>query len=313
MATIVVVGLRRSGTTALWRSFRQLPGFVGLYEPFNPKLGRPSASDRKDVWADLRALTGDDRATFAGRFAPILPADEASDGLSPDNATYFRWLLDRATSPAVVLSLTRCGFKLPALRPLLGASTVVHISREPVAWIRSHLFPSEQGLSYARQRLLSRIPVLRDRTMPRDYGLDAVVASPAFRQRLGMARVPAASFERMTPAQKLYVLWMLHERAVELDAASAWPGAHMLVSHQQFSAAPEQVVTEALALAGVDVERDAIHRAAAHVREFDPNPPPAGVTRRIQRDVDRLRRDPAVEVALTADLARLHSLSAHAA
>jgi hypothetical protein len=222
-------------------------------------------------------------------------------------------LLEQAQSPNVIVSMTRCGFKLRELRQAIGSSTLLHVSREPVGWIRSHLFPTERGWSYARQRLISRLPLLRGRAMPRDYSLDVVVASPAFAELLGEAGVSPRNFRRLTAAQRLHLLWLLHEKRVELDASAAWDGSRKLISYGEFVRAPEHVVVEALALAGVEASERAIHDACAHVRAFDAFRPPASITRRIARDLADLRLDPAIDTSLTAGLAQLHGAPANAA
>jgi hypothetical protein len=313
VAVIVVVGLRRSGTTALWRSFQQLPEFIGLYEPFNPKLARPTAVDHKQVWADLRAIAARDPVEFARLCTPIAPIDEASDVMSAANADYLRWLLDGAASSNVVLSMVRCGFKLRALHNLVGPSVLLHISREPVAWIASHLHPTEQGSSYAQQRLRARLPVVRERSMPRDYALDRVVASPAFTARLDATGISAARFRRLTAAQRLYLLWLLHERQVQADGRAVWPAAQRLVSHAEFVSAPAPVVADALTLAGVVADSAAIQQATEHVRAYRPAGAPASVSARIARDVAALKADTAIDTSLTAPLATLHGAGADAA
>lgn len=220
MSTVLIVALRRSGTTALWRCFQRLQGFSGFDEPFNPKLRSLPRDHPKGTRRDLLDVHDSNADEWPHVFIPIEPEDEATPELDTRAEVYLRWLMAKASTAHVILDVTRCGFKLAALKRVLGSCVLVHLSRDPIEWVRSHLYPSERGWSYRRQRMLARISGFRTECMPRDYALDRVVGSPHFQQRLSAWGVEQFDFDRLTAIQKLYLLWLLHETSVSRDRKS---------------------------------------------------------------------------------------------
>ena len=53
---LMIAGLRRSGTTALWQTLRAHPELTAFDEPFHPRLWQGVRESTKGTWAELTAL-----------------------------------------------------------------------------------------------------------------------------------------------------------------------------------------------------------------------------------------------------------------
>ena len=150
---LIIVGLRRSGTTAFWRTFRQDPGFKAYDEPFNPKLITLPSEHRKRIYQEFVDLIAQDAERFWASFAPIPLAGELQTGLHPHQRSYLSFLT--AGANRVVFDTTRCHFKIRDLISEMPDSVLVHLYRRPTAFVSSHLLPTRPGLK-RRARLAAR-------------------------------------------------------------------------------------------------------------------------------------------------------------
>lgn len=137
---IVILGLRRSGTTALWRLFRQDPARTAYDEPFLPLLAQVPRPEPKGVQDEYAALWRRDPDAFRAAFAPVPRPEEVRPGLTPAQAGWLAFL--RADGP-VAIDVTRCHAKIAALAAALPGAVLVHLHRRARAVVRSHLVPSD--------------------------------------------------------------------------------------------------------------------------------------------------------------------------
>jgi|GEM_PF-1028938 hypothetical protein len=140
--TLLIQGMRRSGTTILYDALLEDPDLSCFYEPFREESETPgggSGARSSDPFAETREL----RAAFAAEHYPELGIDEFNWGGPrapeleigpglPDHCTGFvRHLLDRPGD--VMIKFTRIYDKLEAIAPLAPDAVLVHVVRDPRA------------------------------------------------------------------------------------------------------------------------------------------------------------------------------------
>ena len=144
---IVILALRRSGTTALWRLLRQHPQHTCFDEPLNPLLAGLPRNNAKETWDEFIALRARDPSAWSARFTPVPRTAELDETLSHRHVAYLRFL---AQHGPLVIDETRAPGRLAALRAALGPTVFVHLHRHPVAFASSHMIAS-QNLKFMRQ------------------------------------------------------------------------------------------------------------------------------------------------------------------
>ncbi len=141
---IILVGLRRSGTTIFWRTLQQDDRLLCFDEPFRPKLRRYAAAGRND-----RKQTLDEYLSrgslIRSHWSTIQPYEELLEGFITHQEEYLRRLFDENRN--VFMDLVRCHFKIDRLRRLFPDALIVHLVRDPRAWTTSHLRPYGDWLS----------------------------------------------------------------------------------------------------------------------------------------------------------------------
>ena len=145
--TILIQGMRRSGTTILYDALLEDPGLHCFYEPLRENTETPGGgSDARetDPFAETKAL----RESYAAANWPDLPIDEFNWGgpregaleigpKLPDHCTGFlAELLGGEHSDdgrEVMIKETRFYDKLERIAPLAPGATFVHVVRDPRA------------------------------------------------------------------------------------------------------------------------------------------------------------------------------------
>lgn len=140
--TILIQGMRRSGTTILHDALLEDPNTKCFYEPFREDGETPgggSGARESDPFSETREL----RARFAAEHHPELDIEEFNWGgprrpeleLGPELpehcVEFVRHLLERPED--VMIKFTRIYDKLAAIAPLAPGSVFVHVVRDPRA------------------------------------------------------------------------------------------------------------------------------------------------------------------------------------
>ncbi len=140
--TILIQGMRRSGTTILYDALLEDPGLHCFYEPFRENTETPGGgSDARetDPFAETKAL----REAYAAANFPGLAIEEFNwggprDGSLeigpelPDHCTGFLAdLLGRVGEREVMVKFTRIYDKLERVAPLAPGAVLVHVVRDP--------------------------------------------------------------------------------------------------------------------------------------------------------------------------------------
>jgi hypothetical protein len=244
---LIVLALRRSGTTALWRTLRQDPGQTCYDEPFSLLLRDLSRNNHKNTWDEFLALRDRDPAAWEACYAPIPRAEEVTPGLTEAQAGYLRHLC--ADGP-VALDETRMTAKLPAIAQILPEAVMVHLYRHPVAFVSSHMIAS-QNKALLRHRL-HRLGFFRRPIYFDSWGMEQLWRAPirddtlALMRRSGVtAPGPAA------PAvHKLMASWLATWRCLEQDGQAQYGARFMSLSFEAFCRAPQAHLDRLYALAG---------------------------------------------------------------
>lgn len=140
--TILIQGMRRSGTTILYDALLEDPELKCFYEPLREDTETPgggSGARDSDPFAETRAL----RAAFAAEHYPDLDIEEFNWGgprrpeleigpeLPEHCAGFLRHLLERPEE--VMIKFTRISEKLEAIAALAPDAVFVHVIRDPRA------------------------------------------------------------------------------------------------------------------------------------------------------------------------------------
>ena len=132
--------MRRSGSTAFWRIFRQDKRLLCFDEPFNPMLRQLPKRFLKKTNDEFIEIYGKDKQTFTEKFSPIDYNGEVSS-LNSAEIEYLNYLF--SLNENVVIDATRLNFKIAELVKHLDKNIfLIHLYRSPQAFVSSHLIPN---------------------------------------------------------------------------------------------------------------------------------------------------------------------------
>lgn len=250
---LLVLGLRRSGTTALWATLRQHPDLVAFDEPFHPRLWEGARESTKGTWAELTALWARDPSQLAPGAVPILPLEELAPSLSEGQRAYLCALLAQ-NGGRVVTDVVRGFCKAAALASVPPGPHVVQIVRSPVPWVLSHLLPSGRG-SWRKPigDSLRRWTALRRRGGFDNWQYETIVDA-ALSERHPIwtqAGLDPARLIGMRAFERLLAFWWAANARMARDLAQAAPGRHEILLAEAFMEAPRDALDGMLARAGL--------------------------------------------------------------
>ena len=268
---IIVVGLRRSGTTAFWGMWRQDERFVCYNEPYNAQLsnvGDPSWDGAAYTAREYVALYHKDPETFWHQYAPISRHAELKDGLSDQQAEYLRWLL--ATGENACVDVTRCHYKLSSLREIDPDATVVHLYRPPANWVTSVVQPSSTHLKRIsslprRLRHTAALKVSSYRFRQQFWAARGAHRFKGFGELIGThsgtflgvrfreAGMDADDIYAMPDVGRLLAFWKLHFERVEREGPRLFGDRFLSVNFNDFCRAPMDLVRTVYDRAGLPI------------------------------------------------------------
>ncbi|VVT14395.1 hypothetical protein [Erythrobacter sp. EC-HK427] len=248
---IVISGLRRSGTTALWECFRHSAAIAAFDEPFHPRLAAGDRSNPKGTWRELAAFFEEHPDIAPPPIDPLAELSSVSDDAQRD----YLEQLGRANSH-VAIDVVRCWNRLPALYSKQEDVLTVQLVRDPQSWITGHLLPSGKGTwkkaladRYRRASFFTRKGYFDN------YHYETIIAE-ALRQdhRLWRAVTPSAAELAKAPAFiKLLAFWW-GTNAVLRRALLAAGQPSVLTTLHDLSHDPGAVLQAIASAAGWDVE-----------------------------------------------------------
>ena len=248
--TLLISGLRRSGTTALWQCLRNLEGVAAFDEPFHPRLAEGARDNPKGTWTELSAFL-DTTQTVP---QPIAPLEELHPESTADQRAYLDHL--RTARPRVAMDVVRCWNRLPGLYDTPERVLSVMLIRDPASWVTGHLMPSGRGTwrkvlanIWRRQSFFTR------RGFYNNYHYETIITQALSEDHphplWGGVTLPVARLRRAPAYVKLLAFWWGANLA-SYQALRATDTARHIVTLSEFSAAPDAVLGDILARAGWD-------------------------------------------------------------
>jgi hypothetical protein len=239
---VIILGLRRSGTTVFWEMFRQDQRLVCFDEPFNNLLHNLPAENSKNTRRELIGLYEKNPAHFRDIFAPIGLEQEVTPELTERQAAYLRWLLDR--SEHVVLDSVRANLKVAALHQVAPEAVLVHLHRSPAAFVSSHLLPSGSN-GRMRRKVADWLRQQTFWTRTRWYNnwmyeeLIEKVGRERFDQLVAETGMDRDRVRRLPAAGKLLAWWKVAFDAVETEGQRLFKERFLSVRFEDYCREPE--------------------------------------------------------------------------
>lgn len=253
---LIIAGLRRSGTTIFWESFRQDPRLVCYDEPFNPNLHVLPASTGLKAPEEYIGLLEREPLRFWERYSPVHFSDELRDGLSDRQQDYLLYLADSADLVAV--DVTRCQFKFGALRDVAPEAVLVHLHRRPESLASSHLLPSSPGLRGAMRKLLGRRGFWSRTTGYNGWSLESIVGVSSrslLGSRLREIGLDPDEVYRLPAVGRLLALWKVNFERAERDGARFFGDRFVSQSFDRFCHEPAPVLRRIYEKMGLEMPR----------------------------------------------------------
>ena len=269
---LFILGLRRSGTTIFWKSFRKDSRLLCYDEPFNPTLIDIGAPDTKKTLAEFRRVYEKDPRRWCDSFAPIEYAEQLQESLGERQQSWLRYLIGDADHFAI--DLTRCHFKLAALSEVVPDAIVVHLYRPASAFATSHLAPRAGGWRAIKNPLL-RASFFRRHGHYHNWGMERMIGnSPQslFGQRLRDTGIDPEPIYRLPAAGRLLALWRLFYERIETDGKRIFGDRFLSVPFVEFCDDPSRSVGriyERGGLAPPGVEYGDVHAARGAFKPDD--------------------------------------------
>ncbi|MCP3978827.1 MAG: hypothetical protein GY716_05785 [bacterium] len=275
---LIILGLRRSGTTIFWETLRQDRRFVGYDEPFNSLLqvlpGERVAQIKHPE--EFQALVERDKVEFWSRFAPIDKSDELCQGLSDRQLEYLDYL--GATGEAVMLDSTRCHFKVAALRRAAPEALLLHLYRPPQAHACSHMLPTSTNKMRTRARRYLNTRDFWTRPDRYDYWqFESIIGGSdrsLFAERLREAGMDPQSIYEMPAVAKLMAYWRVNFERVERDGRQEFGENFISLKFDAFCSEPESALESIYAKLDMELPElklDRIHPAKGPFDADSPN------------------------------------------
>ncbi len=267
--TLVLQGMRRSGTTIVYDALDHDPDLALWYEPLAaakaPAIGGGSGAREVDVFARLRAAreaflrdrpgaTEDDLNLGAPRDAAL----EFDGDLPPLVADYLRFLLDRPGP--VAAKFTRLYAKVPAIGRIVPDAGFVLLLRDPRAVAVSYLF--------GKARRNERIYGDPDAFFTRRSSYTAWSSGPIselVRRECADERLPEP-----TDLERILLIWRFTVERAWRDARATFGDRAIMVRHEDFCADPERELRRIHDLDGRAVPESVADWARANVRTPGP-------------------------------------------
>lgn len=244
--SIIALGLRRSGTTAFWRAFRQDRRFLCFDEPLNPFLRELPGLEPKQTRDEYLALFRPDPAAFWARFAPISNFGELTPTLSKRQKAWLSYLLAQADT--VFVDETRLHLNVKTLKDVAPEAYLVHLYRNASAFASSHLLPSEGARLRSSVHRQMRKVTFWTRTDDFDsWGVQSIVGWHR-EQRFGLLLqrhgLDARAILAGPAVVKLLAYWIVHYREICADGSTHFGPRFRSVSFEKFAANPLSVLRD---------------------------------------------------------------------
>ena len=271
---ILIVGLRRSGTTILWETFRRDRRNLCFDEPFHPSLWAGALENAKGTWLEMADLWRNHGGCPIPGADPIFPLEELGFSASTQQREYMAFLFrqDSAVAIDVVRPWNRLSNLLGEMPPIL----VIHLVRSPVSWVTSHLIPSgaeswRRKLSnkYRRRCFFSRSGYFNNWHYQEIIAEALRIQHPVF----SFVRLTAGEIREQPAYIKLLAFWWGVVNTVEQQLYHRTDNNSIISTLEEFSQRPDLVIRAAYERANwsyPDMEYDHIRAVRPGWQEESP-------------------------------------------
>ena len=276
---LIILGLRRSGTTIFWQTLRQDKRLRCYDEPFNLGLHVLAGLRLPEIKnpEEFLELIDADAADFWNHFITIDKTDELCEGLSDKHIDYLNYL--DATAEHVIFDSTRCNFKIEALHAHFPDAVLVHLHRSPAANASSHMIPT--GKSKLRTRVRRYLNTRDFWTRPSRYDywqFESIIgANPRamFASRMREAGLDPEEVYALPAVAKLLAYWRLNHERVEHDGQRLYGADERFhsVDLDSFCTDPQAVVRQiysSMSIPEPTLDYSRVHRSKG---AYDPDSP----------------------------------------
>lgn len=277
MTQIVIVGMRRNGTTLLWDLLNTLDGFSFFYEPLaRPKksIGGGSgnsnfdygkqiseiqrAGRKQQAWhSSLRmTLRGEDALNFG---APSKPSAEFATQVPNHIKIYLGSLLNSQEN--VVVKFTRMHHHIDVLKEIAPKSKLLIAVRDPRSVVGSYLWGKNQkdrGI-YATQKDFFNLRTDRNAWSMRHLS-DVLI-------RKGHQTADLSDLERVL------LLWKHKYRRMREDSVKFFSEQHKVCKHEDFFNLTKPSIDSTLDFLGLTVEKSQSEWASTAIEKPGHLPP----------------------------------------
>lgn len=255
-----ITGLRRSGTTAIWRMFRKLEGFTCYDEPFNPKLATDLPEQhRKGTWDEFIELWNSDHDAFTEKLTTISLVHEMTPQLTKRELDYLLYL---ARIPTII-DFTRLNFKVHEVLEKVPDTVVLYLFRSPAAFATSHLINSENR-KFLRQRYY-RTMFFSSVIGFNSWGLESNFLSPGFAELVeNCGIIPRKPLRKLKSVEKLLLIWLTARRHSEKTIEEETNGRVFVTSYEDIIDGRSNGLAKAIAALGLEED----HLATTHLRDY---------------------------------------------
>lgn len=269
---VLICGMKRSGTTVLWETFRKDPRNLCFDEPFHPSLWQGKRQNGKGTWTELGPLFDRISSAFDKGPSAIRPIDELTRQSEPDQRRYLHDLMQQ--SERTVIDEVRLWNRMPEILPDDFPIVVVHLLRDPVNWVTAQMMPSVGKSNNTKRRFFARLGELGFFRLKYGYNAwsyEEIVEASLAADHSIFRFIPGAERRRARlPAfQKLIALWWAANRETRSRLSTWRSGPVVSVSLSEFSANPTKVIGKIYSAAGWDLPEGLID--FAHVRPVRPS------------------------------------------
>jgi len=271
---LIIQGLRRSGTTIFWQSFRQDPRLLCYDEPFNQYIHTLPDRGILKHHEEFARLVEQDGPGFWEQFSPIHFTDELRERMSDRQREYLEYL--GRTGEQVVLDTTRCHFKVAALHEDHPEAVLVHLFRDPASQVSSHLLPSHPGLKGKVRRYLHRRGFWNRDSNYDHWSFESIVGRPPhslFAKRLREAGLDPDEVYRMPAVGRLLAYWKISYDRVESDGRSCFGERFVSQSFETFCGDPAPSLKRIYDRLGLDLPDLDLGRIHPPNTAYEPDSP----------------------------------------
>lgn len=265
MTTLLMQGMRRSGTTIVYDLLSRDPRWNMYYEPLSK--GRPGAkgggsglqaNDLMDKVRDFRqqfcaknGLPVDDEAFNQG--APSQPANEVTSSMPGFVVDYLQAMIQH--QPPTAIKFTRMYCRVGILAQIAPDALFAVLLRDPKAVVCSYMF----GKSRVRAHLFPDADAFFTRRSQLNAWNSRRIAEAA-------ASLTGADIGDLTDVERILWLWTFKVGRTLAGAKQYFADQHVLLRHEALCDDPGSVMTNLYSRLAMPIDQGVIDFAVQHVR-----------------------------------------------